>query len=85
MPTFAQNFQIGDVVYGISCSRAPYISSLPGDTTDDAGMHGCESRCSDVLDCERLQRRVIVGHAAVPMTHQHEIASTAGRQPVERP
>jgi hypothetical protein len=29
MPTFAQNFQTGDVVYGISQSRAPYLNSLP--------------------------------------------------------
>jgi hypothetical protein len=28
MPTFAQNFQIGHVIYGISQSRGPYMNSL---------------------------------------------------------
>ena len=28
MPTFAQNFAIGDVVYGLSQSRSPYVNSL---------------------------------------------------------
>ena len=28
MPTFAENFTIGDVVYGLSQSRGPYIASL---------------------------------------------------------
>ena len=28
MPTFAANFKMGDVVYGLSQSRAPYVDSL---------------------------------------------------------
>jgi hypothetical protein len=30
MPTFAENFTIGDVVYGLSQARAPYMNSLGG-------------------------------------------------------
>lgn len=55
MPTFAQNFEIGDVVYGISQSRAPYINSLAGDTADycrDAGAY---------LICDEFNNRTFLG------------------------
>ena len=55
MPTFAQNFEIGDVVYGISQSRAPYIASLPGDTA---------SYCRDAgafLICDEFNNRTFLG------------------------
>jgi len=29
LPTFAQNFLLGDVVYGLSRAREPYVASLP--------------------------------------------------------
>lgn len=40
MPNFAANFQPGDIIYGLSRAREPYIASLPPDLADacrDAG------------------------------------------------
>lgn len=55
MPTFAQNFQIGDVVYGISQSRAPYISSLPGTTATYCRDSGA------FIICDEFNNRTFLG------------------------
>lgn len=55
MPTFAQNFRIGDVVYGISQSRAPYINSLPGDIAAY-----CRSSGAYII-CDEFNNRTFLG------------------------
>ncbi|MEO7083420.1 MAG: hypothetical protein ABI442_06280 [Gemmatimonadaceae bacterium] len=55
MPTFAQNFNIGDVVYGISQSRAPYVNSL-----GNALRTYCEETGAFLL-CDSFNNRSFLG------------------------
>jgi hypothetical protein len=55
MPTFAQNFQIGDVVYGVSQSRAPYVNSLGA-----ALRQYCEDTGAFLL-CDSFNNRSFLG------------------------
>ncbi len=45
MPTFAQNFQMGDVVYGLSRARTPYVASLPQLLQNNCTAQGAYVSC----------------------------------------
>lgn len=55
MPTFAQNFTIGDVVYGLSQSRGPYINSLGADLAAYCRETGA------FLICDEFNNRSFLG------------------------
>lgn len=55
MATFAQNFQIGDVVYGISQARAPYVNSLNKELRDYCEESGA------FLFCDSYNNRSFLG------------------------
>jgi hypothetical protein len=55
MPTFAQNFSIGDVVYGISQARAPYVNSL------GAGLRNYCEETGAFLICDSFNNRSFLG------------------------
>lgn len=78
MPTFAQNFNIGDVVYGISASRAPYIASLPGDTAAycrDSGAY---------VICDEFNNRSFLGltNDQLGVTRDHTQYASTIKNPV---
>jgi hypothetical protein len=52
---FANNFGIGDVVYGLSQSRAPYIASLPKALSDYCREYGA------FLICDEFNNRSFLG------------------------
>jgi hypothetical protein len=45
MPTFAQNFQVGDVIYGLSRSREPYVATLTKAMQDNCKNQGAYVSC----------------------------------------
>jgi len=65
MPTFAQNFQIGDVVYGISQSRAPYVNSLGNEL-----RRYCEETGAFLI-CDSFNNRSFLGVNAGYGTGMH--------------
>lgn len=47
MPTFAQNYEVGDVIYGASQARGPYMNSLPQNVRDLAYSLGAFLICDE--------------------------------------
>ena len=74
MPTFAENFTIGDVVYGISQSRASYLNSLGADL-----RKYCEESGAFLL-CDSFNNRSFLG-----VTTPYGTATGGGRSSIKNP
>jgi hypothetical protein len=76
MPSFASNFQQGDVIYGVSYARDPYVASLPPDTKAD-----CEAVGAFLL-CDNFNNRSFLGSSDKPFGCNKDIK---GKDTIKNP